>query len=150
MRRLMLRGQGSLKQLLGRPLTSGPRKRTKDDATADDPAPQPATASRSRSAPDRLTAPQQNRADSLPAERATAGRSAQQQRQKKQKLPVARSAAPARTVSAPAFRIARNHGAGGSCPICSGDLPANLLAINLHIGALHTGFGLAAVQCAAT
>jgi hypothetical protein len=134
----MLRGQASLKALLGRPLASGPRKRTKDDATGDDPAPPQAIASRSSSAPDRLTAPQQNAADSLPAQRTAADRSAKQQRQKKQKLPDARSAPPVRTTSAPAFRVAQTHTAGGSCPICSSDLPANLLAINLHIGALQT------------
>ena len=61
-----------------------------------------------------------------------------QQSNKKQKRPGARAEPPTRTISAPAFHATLGrHAAGGTCPICAGDLPANLLAINLHIGTCH-------------
>ena len=131
----MLRGQGSLKQLLGRPVISAPRKRTKDDAAPDDPAPQQqAKVVRSRSAPDRLT-PADQSSGGLPEQQRGARRAAQPSN-KKQKRPGARAEPPTRTISAPAFHATLGkHAAGGTCPICAGDLPANLLAINLHIGA---------------
>ena len=131
----MLRGQGSLKQLLGRPLISAPRKRPKKDEAADDAAPeQQAQASRARSAPDRLTADEPSSGD-LAGQQQGASRPAQQSN-KRQKRPGPRAEPPARTISAPAFHATLGkHAAGGTCPICSGDLPANLLAINLHIGA---------------
>ena len=130
----MLRGQGSLKQLLGRPLISAPRKRPKKDEAADDEAQPQAQVSRSCSAPDRLTAGDPP-SGSLPGQQQGAGRPAQQSN-KRQKRPGPRPEPPTRTISAPAFHATLGkHAAGGTCPICSADLPANLLAINLHIGA---------------
>ncbi len=131
----MLRGQGSLKQLLGRPLISAPRKRPKKDEGTDDAAPErQARASRTSSAPDRLMTAEPS-SGSLPGQQQGAGKPAPQSN-KRQKRPGPRAEPPARTISAPGFHATLGkHAAGGTCPICSGDLPANLLAINLHIGA---------------
>ena len=131
----MLRGQGSLKQLLGRPLISAPRKRPKKDEGADDAAPeQQAQVSRTSSAPDRLMTAKTS-SGSLTGQQQGVGKPAPQSN-KRQKRPAPRAEPPARTISAPAFHATLGkHAAGGTCPICSSDLPANLLAINLHIGA---------------
>ena len=132
----MLRGQGSLKQLLGRPLISAPRKRPKKDEGTEDAAPeQQARASRTSSAPDRLTTAEPS-SGSLPGQQQQGASRPAPQSNKRQKRPGPRAEPPARTISAPGFHATLGkHAAGGTCPICSGDLPANLLAINLHIGA---------------
>ena len=157
----MLRGQASLKLLLGRSLAPS-RKRpaaNSEQAEGGD-APAPAEGPPERGAPAQQPAPKRSNsgqqravnpeeypaaapesAASLPAaktKRRVAAGGKQGRAAAAGTAPLGSSSKPARAVPewCQGGRKSTGDGNGGTCPICSGPLPANGIALNQHVGAL--------------